>query len=128
MTIRQQLRSGAFFKGLQAMVLLGSRSRTAVHAVAPVPPARHTSMKGRPFLYLQVLGVAPQFQGSGFDAKLLDALVERSEQTGAALYTETTLERAANLYERHGFKAINRTALPVLDLPLWEFVREPSAR
>ena len=58
---------------------------------------------------------------------MMDVL-ERSEQTGAALYTETTLERAANLYERHGFKAINRTALPVLDLPLWEFVREPSAR
>lgn len=127
MTFGRQMRSGAFIKGMKAVALLGGRSRMALRALAPVPQARQANMKERPFIYLQVLGVATGLQGRGFGGELLGALVERSDQTGIPLYTETTLDEAVGVYERHGFTVINQIALPVVDVPLWEFLREPSA-
>ncbi len=127
MTVGRQLRSGAFSKGMKAMALLGGRSRLAARALAPVPPARQTNMKGRPFIYLQVLGIATDLQGRGLGGRLLGALVDHSDQTGIPLYTETTLGEAVGFYERRGFTVINQISLPAVDVPLWEFLREPSA-
>lgn len=126
MTLWRQIRSGALLPSIRASMLLGTRSLRAVRALAPVPPAREANMGGRTFTYLQVLGVATELQGRGYGGTLLGALVERSDTTGIPVYTETTLEGAVGVYERYGFQVIDQITLPVLDLPLWEFVREPA--
>jgi len=96
-----------------------------MRVLEPAQPARKANMKGRAFIYIQILGVASELQGQGLGGKLLGALVEESEQTGVPLYTETTLGEAVGVYERFGFSILNQITLPVYDLPMWELLREP---
>jgi hypothetical protein len=53
-------------------------------------------------------------------------LIEQSERAHLPIYVETELERTVDMYERLGFRALNRITLPVIDLPMWEMVREVS--
>ena len=73
--------------------------------------------------YLQVIGVAPVFQGQGFAGKLLRALIERCEQTGVSIYLETETEANVSMYEHFGFTVIKKIKLPIIDLPMWEMTR-----
>jgi ribosomal protein S18 acetylase RimI-like enzyme len=73
-----------------------------------------------------IIGVASEFQGQGFGGKLLRALIEESEQVGVSIYLETETEKNVRMYERLGFSLLNQITLPVLDLPMWEMVREPD--
>ena len=80
-------------------------------------------MSGRSYIYLQVIGVAPVFQGQGFAGKLLRTLIEKSEQTGISLYLETETESNVSMYEHFGFTVIKKIVLPIIDLPMWEMTR-----
>ena len=129
MTLWRQIRSGAFITGMKATMVdarLGRKLGTMMSAMEPVQAARKANMKGRSFVYLQVLGVASEFQGQGLGGKLLGALIEKSEQGGVPLYLETATEKNVGMYERLGFTVVNQITLPVLDLPMWEMVREPD--
>ena len=83
-------------------------------------------MNGKPYIYLQIIGVASKFQGQGFGGKLIRALIERSEQHGKYIYLETETEDNVKLYERFGFKVIKKVSLVGINLPMWEMVREPE--
>ena len=127
MTMWRQIQSGALLTGMKALIMstrLGQNMGTMMRVMEPVPAARKANMKGRTFIYLQILGVATELQGQGFGGKLLGALIEESEQKGVPIYTETTLEKAARVYERFGFRVLNQITLPVYNLPLWELIRE----
>jgi ribosomal protein S18 acetylase RimI-like enzyme len=130
MTIWRQIKSGAFITGMKAMMIMGARlgrkMGAMMRALEPVQAARIANMKGRPFIYLQILGVASELQGQGFGRKLLGALIEESEQVGVPIYTETSLEKALRVYKRFGFRLLNQITLPVYALPMWEMVREPG--
>lgn len=80
-------------------------------------------MKGKAYTYLQIIGVAPSFQGQGFGGKLLHALIEKSEQTGVPIYLETETEANVSLYEYFGFSVIKKIMLPIINLPMWEMIR-----
>lgn len=130
MTIWRQLQSGSFFTGLKAVRLgraLGLDMMAAGRELAPVEAARKKNMRGRPFIYLQVLGVATDLQRQGHGRRLIEALIGESEQMRLPVYTETSLGDAAKVYERFGFDLIREITLPAYDLPMWELVREPSA-
>jgi ribosomal protein S18 acetylase RimI-like enzyme len=83
-------------------------------------------MKGRAYIYLMIIGVASEFQGQGFGGKLLRALIEKSERGGVPIYLETETERNVRMYERLGFRVLNQITLPLVNLPMWEMVREPK--
>jgi ribosomal protein S18 acetylase RimI-like enzyme len=89
----------------------------------PLQEDRKENMKGTPFIYLQIIGVASEFQGQGFGGKLLRALIEKSEQVEMPVYLETETEQNVSLYERFGFKVVKRIILPVINLPMWEMAR-----
>jgi ribosomal protein S18 acetylase RimI-like enzyme len=74
-----------------------------------------------------IIGVAAEFQSQGFGAKLLRALIQESEYGKTPLYVETSTERNVGMYERFGFKALNKMTHPIIDLPQWEMVRKPAA-
>ena len=127
MTIWHQIRSGAFVTGMKAMIMgarVGRNMGTMMRVFEPVQAARIANMKGRPYIYLQILGVASELQGQGFGGKLLGGLIEESEQVWVAIYTETSLGKAVRVYERFGFRVLDQITLPVCDLPMWELVRE----
>jgi ribosomal protein S18 acetylase RimI-like enzyme len=93
----------------------------------PLEADRKANMKGRAYIYVIIIGVASESQGWGFGGKLLRAVFEESEGIGIPIYLETTTETNVSLYERLGFRVLNKITLPVVDLPQWEMLREPSA-
>jgi GNAT superfamily N-acetyltransferase len=52
----------------------------------PLETARKTTMKGRKYIYLVIIGVTSDLQGKGFGKKILNALIEESEKLGLPIY------------------------------------------
>ncbi|HMO53779.1 MAG TPA: GNAT family N-acetyltransferase [Tepidiformaceae bacterium] len=63
--------------------------------------------------YLPFIGVAERGQGRGVGAALLASRTHQLDQQGLPAYLEATTREAARLYERHGFRHMDRT----IDLP-----------
>ncbi|MHA1451171.1 MAG: GNAT family N-acetyltransferase [Candidatus Hodarchaeales archaeon] len=82
-------------------------------------------MKNRAYFYLQVVGVAPAFQGKGLGRSLLRSIYALDGREGLPLYLETETERNKTMYENHGFTVLKVFSDPELDFPIWEMVREP---
>jgi ribosomal protein S18 acetylase RimI-like enzyme len=120
MTFWRLLRSGAFWPGMK----IGARIARRMQPIfRPIETDRKAHMNGKPYIYLQVVGVAQAFQGQGFGAQLLRALIEKSEQAGVSLYLETETEANVSMYEHFGFTVVKKIVLPLIDLPMWEMTR-----
>ena len=121
MTIWRLIRSGAIRSGMKMGAKLGKKMKPLFKQLQK---DRKENMKGKLFIYLQIIGVASKFHGQGFGGKLLRALIEKSERIGSALYLETETEDNVKMYERFGFKLVKQITLPGINLPMWEMVRE----
>jgi ribosomal protein S18 acetylase RimI-like enzyme len=120
MTLWRILRCGALWSGMKVGTDIAVRMRPVFR---PIELDRKAYITGKPYIYLQIIGVATAFQGQGFGGKLLRALIEKSEQTGVSLYLETETEANVNMYEHFGFTVIKKIVLPIIDLPMWEMTR-----
>jgi ribosomal protein S18 acetylase RimI-like enzyme len=61
-----------------------------------------------PHWYLPLIGVTPQSQGRGLGSELLRAALRRCDDDCLPAYLEATNPRNVRLYERHGFRVVNR--------------------
>jgi len=127
MTIWRLVRSGAIISGMKAMRVSNELARKQRQIFEPLEAVRKAIMKGRTYIYLVIVGVASEFQGQGFGSKLLRTLIEESERAELPIYLETETERNVCMYERLGFKLVDQISLPIIDVPLWEMMREPSS-
>jgi ribosomal protein S18 acetylase RimI-like enzyme len=114
------LRSGALWPAMRTGVQLAKKMQPIFR---PIDLDRKAYMGGKPYIYLQIIGVATALQGQGFGGQLLRALIEKSEQAGISLYLETETEANVSLYEHFGFTVIKEIVLPIIDLPMWEMTR-----
>jgi ribosomal protein S18 acetylase RimI-like enzyme len=121
MTFWRILRSGALWTGLKMDANL---ARKMGPVFAPIEADRKEHMQGRPYIYLQIIGVAQAFQGQGHGRRLIRALIQESQQSGLPIYLETETEENVRMYERFGFRVIQEIVLPVVELSMWEMVRE----
>ncbi|MBD3240057.1 MAG: GNAT family N-acetyltransferase [Chitinivibrionales bacterium] len=123
MSMWRLLRSGA----LGCVARMGPKLARRIDPVlGPLQGDRQRHMQGTPFIYVQIVGVATALQGQGYGRRMLQAMIEKSEHDGRALYLETETERNAAMYERYGFRVLQRITLPIVELPMWEMVREPQ--
>lgn len=121
MTFWRMLRCG----GMRCAMAMGPRLMTKMWPVMkPLSKDRKEHMKGIDFIYLLVIGVSMKHQGQGFGGRLINALIEQSEQSGRALYLETETEPNVRLYEHFGFTMAKKISLPVIHLPMWEMFRK----
>ncbi len=123
MSMFHMFMSGAFFS---AMRMGPKYSQRMAIVFKPVDEDRKENMKGRDYIYLVIVGVAPQHQGKGLGGKLMRALLTEGDQSGLPIYLETETEENVSLYQHFGFEVIKKTTLPLIDLPMWEMVREPT--
>ncbi len=120
MTFWRVFRSGAMWAGMK----LGfGITKKMLPVFQPIEVDRRDHMRGKSFIYLLVIGVAPQFQRQGFASKLVRALIAQSEQAGVAIYLETETESNVRMYEHLGFAVVKEIVLPIINLPMWEMVR-----
>ena len=119
------LASGAF----GSMMRIGPRAGKALqHVFAPWSRARREHMRGRPFVYLTVVGVGRADQGRGIGSRLMRSIGEASDGSGLPVYLETETEANVRFYQRLGFRVLETMTLPVVELSAWLMLREPSAR
>ncbi len=57
----------------------------------------------QPHFHLQLLGVAPEYQGSGHGRALLEHLQALAQASGSPIYLETSSPQNVAFYARHGF-------------------------
>ena len=124
MTFWRMIRSGALKSAMKMGANLGKKMKLILKSV---PEDRKENMGEVQYMYFLLIGVAATFQGKGFGGKLLRALIEKSEQLGISLYLETETEDNVKMYKRFGFKVMKKITLPVINLPMWDMVREPGA-
>lgn len=124
MTFWRMIRSGAFKSGMKMGWSMAGHAQKMRGVFGPIDADRRATMKGRAYIYLLIIGVASEFQGQGFGGKLFGALIEKSEQDGVPIYLETETETNVRMYEKLGFRLVKQVTLPVINLPLWEMLRE----
>jgi ribosomal protein S18 acetylase RimI-like enzyme len=81
-----------------------------------------------PHWYLDVLGVAPEFQGKGFAGKLLRGMLLRIDRDGMPCYLETERERNISFYQHFNFKVIDEFIVSGTSVKLWAMLRKNSAK
>ena len=57
-----------------------------------------------PFSYLWFIGVPPEQQGMGKGSRLLDEVIQESEERTRPIYLETSVDRNLPWYKHHGFE------------------------
>jgi hypothetical protein len=50
--------------------------------------------------------------------------MDESERQGVAVYLETETEGNVAMYEKYCFEFVKKITLPVVNLPMWEMIRE----
>jgi ribosomal protein S18 acetylase RimI-like enzyme len=75
-------------------------------------------------MYLQSLGVDPQFQGKGHAGKLLRHMLTRLDRTDMPCYLETAEEHNVGLYKQFGFRVVDESNVPGTSLTNWAMLRE----
>lgn len=119
MTPWRMLRSGALWSGIK----MGAEFAGKLAPIfKQVEADRKAITRDQPFLYLQIVGVAPACQGQGFGGQLISAFIEKGRQAGVSLYLETETESNQRMYEHFGFTVVKEIILPEVNLPMWELV------
>ncbi len=116
------LRSGAFKAALKMGNKLGKKTEKLLD---PIDQDRREHMKDRSYIYLQAIGVLPEFQGQGFGGRLLKLLFTKADREGISIYLETETEKNVQIYTKYGFETLKEANLLGTDFPFWEMVRNP---
>lgn len=114
----RMLRRSLYMCGWRGLVTIMS-----AHRVLDERLARHVP---EPNYYLSVLGVAPERQGQGIGSALMQPIIERCDRERVPASLATNLERNLRLYERHGFRVVDKTAIPKTEIPTWFMRRDPA--
>jgi ribosomal protein S18 acetylase RimI-like enzyme len=75
-------------------------------------------------MYLESLGVDPQFQGKGHAGKLLRHMLTRLDKTDMPCYLETAEEHNVGLYKHFGFRVVDESKVPGTSLTNWAMLRK----
>lgn len=120
-TTWQLIRSG----GIVPFLGIGLRSLMKVAgSLTPMDGVRRNRMKNRAYAYINVIGVAPEYQGKGYGGKMLRSMLKASDEAKLPTYLETETESNVALYERFGFTTCMQMKLPIIDQPMWTMIRE----
>lgn len=122
MTFDRMLKSGATKSGKKA----GFKAMLRMMPLKIFDEHRKIHMGNKPYIYVMIVGVSPQFQGKGVGGKLLRAVIAESEKTGLPIYLETGTPNNVAMYEHLGFIVLDKIAVPKLNVPQWELVRYPK--
>ncbi len=123
MTAWRTLITGAAFASLG----LGIRLLKNMEVIfSPLEKNRRRLMKGRDYIYLMAIAVAPEYQGQGMGKRLLTQLFRESEEAALPIFLETATEKNVRMYEHLGFKLIDTVIQPIINLPHHGMLREPK--
>lgn len=123
MTVWRMLRTSTIISGLRMGMKMGMKIKPVFE---PLEEDRKENMNGRKYIYLMVIGISSKHQRQGFGKKILTELLKQADDKRLPIYLETATLNNVKMYEKLGFKEVNKVILPVVNLPQWEMIREYS--
>lgn len=78
-----------------------------------------------PYYQLSPIGVKPEHQGKGFASKLLKPMFERFDEQKEICFLETQTESNIPIYQKYGFKIMDKFEIPKTNLHHWGMIRKP---
>jgi len=116
--IRSDMLSMLFKIGLKNI----SRQRTLGEYTSSV----HKRLVPFQHWYLQLIGVAPAYQGKGYASMLLKPMFARIDKEHLPCYLETQMEKNVPIYQHYGFKVVEEGKVPGSEVTLWSMLREKA--
>jgi ribosomal protein S18 acetylase RimI-like enzyme len=113
------LMSGTLWSAMK----LGSKIGKLIQEVSDIIIKDREDIMEGIYLYLYVIGVAPDYQGNGIGTRLINSMIDHLPPE-IPIYLETETERNVRLYERLGFKVLKKVMIPILQLPMWEMLHD----
>ncbi len=123
-TFWRNLRCGNFSGLLPSTVRRRSRQRSFMDYSAVV----HRRCAPFPHMYLQLLGVDPQFQGKGYSGRLLRAMFDRIDREGLPCFLETQAEKNVAIYQHFGFEVVEEGIVPGSNVYSWAMLRKVGGK
>ena len=88
---------------------------------------RHQQEMTEPHWILNLLAVAPAYQGQGIGSLLLQPVLEQADREGIPCYLSTFNEQAVGFYKKHGFEVLWRGKFSEGSPDLWTMKRKPKS-
>ena len=76
-----------------------------------------------PHMYLNLLGVDPRFQGSGYASALMRPMLARIDEKQLPCFLETHYKLSLPIYERYGFRIVEEGTMPGTDIAHYAMLR-----
>jgi len=108
---------------LSVLLAFATGGAIRMKAVGDYIEAAHKRLAPFEHRYLEVLGVAPAFQGKGYAGRLLRPALAAADESGLPCYLETLDEKNVPLYEHFGFAVVEKSAVPDTELTCWAMLR-----
>lgn len=77
--------------------------------------------------YLSPIAIDSNHQGKGYASILMKPMLDRIDQELLPCYLEAYNEKNIPIYEHYGFKLLEKSTIPGINLSHWAMLREPSA-
>ena len=74
--------------------------------------------------FLELIGVAPEFQGKGHAGRLLRSMLDRIGREGLPCYLDTEVDKNVEMYQHHGFRVVDDMMVPGTGVRSWGLLRE----
>jgi ribosomal protein S18 acetylase RimI-like enzyme len=113
---------GALLRSLPSLAQFSGWRR--LHRLYRLIRATESRLPAEAHWYLFLLAVDPARQGEGIGSALLEATLPRVDAQRSPAYLESSKERNVTLYERHGFRVVERLDLAKGGPSLWLMWRE----
>jgi len=85
----------------------------------------HARIISQPHYYLEILGVAPRFQGQGYSSKLLRPVLAHADEKRLKCYLETQDEENVSLYQHFGYEVVDTIPVAFDPTPYSLMLRKP---
>ena len=111
----------------EALALLNLDWRTfgrCLFLVGALEKRRKTEMP-QPHWHLELLGVAPAYQGQGIGGSLLQPVLRQADRERLSCYLVTSTQQAVRFYQKQGFKVIGSSQLIRSSPMIWTMKRSP---
>ncbi len=111
---------------LSVPLKLGWTAYGRLEAFDRVATQMHQTHAPGPHWYLWVIGVAPERQGQGVGAHLMQPILKRADAARLPCYLETHKQTNTLIYARRGFRIVSESSVPGQPGTVWGMRREPA--
>ena len=109
---------------LSALIRFGRQGAGRMWAYGRFVDNLHRRLVPYPHWYLQIIGVAPAYQGQGFSSRLLRPKLERIDRDGMPCFLETNARKNVAIYRRFGFEVVSEDKIPGTEVTSFAMLRK----